>query len=78
MKTPQEKYMYDPNYRCLVDMIENQIHVANFTPSEIREASMLACIKYEMHRAHPHTILVNKEVDDALNLVHEFLNTQQP
>lgn len=47
MKTPQEKYNNDPKYRMLVDTMENLIHQAEFTPSEVREAAMFACIQYE-------------------------------
>jgi hypothetical protein len=50
MKTPQEKYQNDPKYRMLVDTMENLIHQAEFTPSEVREAAMFACIKYEYCR----------------------------
>ena len=47
MKTPREKYMYDPEYHCLVQMLESFIARAQFTPSELREAVVLACINYE-------------------------------
>ena len=44
MKTPNEKYENDNAYRQLVDVLTALIHQAEFTPSEIREACMLACI----------------------------------
>ena len=50
MKTPREKYQNDPMYRALVDTFEAHLHRAQFTPSEIREAAMLACINYEMRQ----------------------------
>ena len=50
MKTPEEKYLHDPQYRQIVDKIENLLHQEQFTPSEIREMAMLACIRYEMRR----------------------------
>ena len=50
MKTPNEKYENDLAYRQLVDMLTGLIHQAEFTPSEIREACMLACIRHEHYR----------------------------
>ena len=62
MNTPEEKYMHDPEYRLLVDMIENLIHKAQFTPSEIREAATFACIRYEMRRTVP--MMYRRDKDD--------------
>lgn len=50
MKTPNEKYTNDPSYRQLVDTLTTLIYQAEFTPSEIREACMLACILHEQYR----------------------------
>lgn len=56
MKTPEEKYLHDPQYAWLVESLVSLIRQAQFTPSEVREAAMLACIKYEMQRPSPHYI----------------------
>ena len=48
MKTPEEKYAGDSKYRHFVDLIENLIHNADFTPSELREMVIYACIRDEM------------------------------
>lgn len=48
--TPQEKFESDNEYRHLVLTIEAMIHRANFTPSELREAVIYACIRYENYR----------------------------
>ena len=50
MKTPNEKYENDPAYRHVVDVMTELINQAEFTPSEIREACMLACIRHELYR----------------------------
>jgi len=50
MKAPEEKYLTDPEYHKFVNAIELLIRKARFTPSEIREMCMLACIHYEEHK----------------------------
>ncbi len=50
MKTPEQKYMHDVEYHILVDLLENFISRNQYTPSEMREAAMFACIKYEMNQ----------------------------
>ena len=69
MKTPNEKYRGDSDYRRLVDSIESFIHEARFTPSEIREACMLACIRYEMRRAPG--MVVDREALTALQTLEQ-------
>lgn len=45
--TPRDKYQNDPRYKMLVDTMVNQIVQCKYTPSEIAEAAILACIIYE-------------------------------
>ena len=73
MKTPREKYQNDPTYRAIVDVMCAHIHAAKFTPSEMREAVLLACILYEeqkvriiMHPCFP------EGVEHALNVLYEW------
>lgn len=47
MMSPDERYFRDPLFKHLVDFMTNAIRQAQFTPTEIREAAMLAAIKYE-------------------------------
>ena len=55
MMTPEEKYNNDPMYHNAVEHMESFIHNATFTPSELREIVMLACIHYEMKQTKlPH------------------------
>ena len=73
MKTPKEKYANDPNYRRLVDMLEALIHQAEFTPSEIREACMLACILHEHYRRIGQ-VVISAEAARAMEVLEaEFL-----
>lgn len=47
MLTPRERYHRDPAFHRMVDLFVSLIDKAEFTPTEIREAAMLAQIKYE-------------------------------
>lgn len=61
MKTPKEKYYSDPHYHQLVDVMVGMITQAKYTPSEMREAAILASIIYE-ERLGPRTVVLPKEV----------------
>lgn len=75
MKTPREKYMNDPEYHNLVRMLEEFIERARFTPSELREAAVLACINYEMRHVREHTI--DPRMEQAFRVLDEF-TTRRP
>lgn len=47
MKSPREKYQNDPMYAALVNSLWSMIEAAEMTPSEVREAAILACTLYE-------------------------------
>jgi len=46
IKTPRDKYNNDLHYRGLVDLMISHIHNGDYTPSEMREAAILASIIY--------------------------------
>ncbi len=48
--TPTFRYQRDPMFAALVNMLESSLHTADFTPTELREAVMLAAIRYESRR----------------------------
>lgn len=48
---PEARYRVDPRYKAYVDAMEMMISRAELTPNELREASVLAAIHYEMRRA---------------------------
>jgi hypothetical protein len=78
MKTPEEKYACDSRYRHFVDLIESLIHKADFTPSELREMVIYACIRYEMYRIHREDVIVSREdakrmsIEDTLSVMENF------
>ena len=77
MKTPREKYQNDTQYKMLVDSLVSTIHECQFTPSEIREASMLACIIYEEDRIYPLPTSVPPEsVVMGLETINKWVNKQ--
>lgn len=48
----RERYNSDPTFHTLVDMMVAFIFDAKFTPSEMREAAILASIIYEQESMH--------------------------
>lgn len=67
MKSPREKYENDQEYNYLVNMLESLIERANFTPSELREAAVLAAINYEMR--HVRSIKQDPELMRAMDVL---------
>ncbi len=53
MMKMHERYMNDPKFHALVDMMLSVIMNGEFTPTEIREAAMLAQIRYEEIKPRP-------------------------
>ncbi len=51
--TIDERFRNDPEFCALVKNFEALISSAKFTPSEIREAALLAQIRYEMYNPRP-------------------------
>ena len=71
MKTPKEKYLNDPEYNHLVNVLEQMIEQARFTPSELREAVILACIDYEIR--HVREMQIDPRIEDALRILDNFV-----
>ena len=70
MKTPEEKYTNDPEYRRLVDSLEQLVEMGRFTPSELREACVYAAIRYEMRRVPK--IQYDPRADEAIVVLDKF------
>jgi len=48
--TPRDRYLRDPAFRALVDFMVSAIQQNKYSPSEMREAALLASIVYEEHQ----------------------------
>jgi hypothetical protein len=47
--TARDRYENDPQFRMLVDLIHSWIRECKYTPTEVREAAMLAAIQYDSY-----------------------------
>jgi hypothetical protein len=51
--TPAHRYQRDPAFKQLVDAMTRSIQSCQFSPSELREAAVLAAVHYELRWAVP-------------------------
>lgn len=51
--SPEARHQRDPQFAFLVDFLTQQIVASNYTPTELREAAILASIRYETRHARP-------------------------
>jgi hypothetical protein len=51
MMSVEERFLYDPVFRNIVSAMEKMIETYQFTPTEAREAVMLACVRVEERKA---------------------------
>ncbi len=72
--TPKDKYRNDVYYHNLVDVMISYIQKCNYTPSELREAALLASIIYEEQRM-PKRMLIPSNVEDAINILSTWVDT---
>lgn len=74
--SPRDKYMNDPEYRQLVDLLEQFVERAQFSPSEMREAVILASINYEMRNVRGAADL-NPRYEEAFRTLDEMISRRQ-
>lgn len=53
MMLPSERYKHDPVFRGLVNTLRSLLVRSDFTPSELREAVLLAATMYETETIRP-------------------------
>ena len=62
-----EKYREDANFRVLVDTMTSLLWGGSYTPSELREASILAATHLEMIRIRPLIFDINNyEIENGV------------
>jgi len=71
MKSVRERYLTDVHFHTLVDMMVSQIEQCQYTPSEMREAAILASIIYnEMH------VSTLKQLS-TFTIINQWLNSKE-
>ncbi len=53
MMTAKERYMSDPTFHAIVDMLRQELRRSQFTPTELREAVILAATIHESETVQP-------------------------
>lgn len=72
MSSPRDRYNTDSHYHALVNLMESFIHTAQFTPSEMREAAVLACIHYEIHSGRGYRLPLSEDLEEAFQTLSDF------
>jgi hypothetical protein len=75
--TPFERYMNDPQYKALVDLLAAHIMQCDFTPSEVRLAAMQACIKVEEQRVDRMFFPASPELHEHLHRLHIMVEKEK-
>jgi hypothetical protein len=76
MRTLRDRYHNDPQFAALVKLMVSHIQQGNFTPSEMREASMLASIIYE-ERNIREMVFVEPKVEEALRIIRDRVESSK-
>ena len=66
----RDKYNNDPMFHTMVDHMVSFVQSCQFSPSEMREAAMLASIIYEEHN-YSSMVYVERDIEEALRFLHE-------
>jgi hypothetical protein len=70
----QQRYLNDPQYAKLVDTMVQLINTNQFTPSELREAAVMASIKYEMNHVRTNGIHLTPELHQRLEELRAIIH----
>ena len=53
---PEDRYRRDVSFRTMVDFIEDIINRCEYSPTEIREAAMLAVVHHELRTTRSYLV----------------------
>lgn len=56
--TPAYRYQHDPRFKGLCNMLEGFLATTEFTPTEVREAAMVAIANHEARNQRPRMFVV--------------------
>lgn len=76
-QSARDRYCSDIAYKQVVDMMTHMISTNQFTPSEMREAAILASINYEMMHIRQLHIPMTQELHENLERLHVMVGAQQ-
>lgn len=71
--TPQARYHREPGFRTLVDMMEHMVHSSRYSPSELREAAVLASIHYEMRVVRQYHVRITPKIEAHFKALHTLV-----
>lgn len=77
MKDIRERYLTDTTFHTVVEMIRGLLRGAQLTPSEVREAAMLACIIEEEYRPALPLTTSDEEVETMCEKIRQ-MGEKQP
>jgi len=75
LKSPRERYMHDRQFAALVNMMCAYIHQCHYTPSEMRDAAILASIIYEEQTIK--TFQIPSGIAAAFKTLHEWAKKER-
>lgn len=77
MQSIRERYLNDPQFHALVSLMVSHLQQCNYTPSEMRQAAILASIIYEEHQIRRFECPpIPKSVEHSLSILHEWTDNE--
>jgi len=76
MQTPKERYETDNDFRTLVDVIFSFIDNAQYTPSELRQAVILASIRHAQLNIRVNNLILDRKASQTLSILEDWLKTE--